>query len=117
MINWLNTLKTQTLTTQVGLYKMLIQVPYKEGDVVSIKLSSGEEMIANLSKETDSELVVTKPLMLVAGEQGMGLAPYMFTISPESKVHLKLNNVITVVKTAEDAAKMYKSQTSSIAQV
>lgn len=94
---------------------MLIQVPYKEGDVVSIKLSSGEEMIANLVKETGSELVVSKPLMLVAGEQGMGLAPYMFTVAPDSKITLRLNNVITIVKTAEDAAKMYTQQTSGIA--
>jgi hypothetical protein len=92
-----------------------IQVPYKEGDVVSIKLSSGEEMIASLVKESDKEVVVRKPLMLVAGEGGMGLAPYMFTVSPEAKIHLKVNNVITVVKTAEDAAKMYDTQTSGIA--
>lgn len=93
---------------------MLIQVPYKEGDVVSIKLSSGEEMIANLIKETDKEVVVSKPLMLVAGEQGMGLAPYMFTVNPDTKIHLKVNNVITIVKTAEDAAKMFTKQTTGI---
>jgi hypothetical protein len=94
---------------------MLIQVPYKEGDVVSIKLSSGEEMIANLVRETADAVTVTKPLMLVAGEKGMGLAPYMFTISLDTKIDLKLNNVICIVKTAEDAARMYTSQTSGIA--
>lgn len=94
---------------------MLIQVPYKEGDVVSIKLSSGEEMIANLVKESSDAVTITKPLMLVAGEKGMGLAPYMFTISLDAKIDLKLNNVICIVKTAEDAARMYTSQTSSIA--
>jgi hypothetical protein len=94
---------------------MLIQIPYKEGDVVSIKLSSGEEMIANLVKESPDTITITKPLMLVAGEKGMGLAPYMFTISLDSKIELRLNNVICIVKTAEDAAKMYTSQTSGIA--
>lgn len=94
---------------------MLIQIPYKEGDVVSIKLSSGEEMIANLVKESPDTITVTKPLMLVAGEKGMGLAPYMFTVSLDSKIELRLNNVICIVKTAEDAAKMYTSQTSGIA--
>jgi hypothetical protein len=94
---------------------MLIQVPYKDGDVVSIKLSSGEEMIANLVQETADAVTVTKPLMLVAGEKGMGLAPYMFTVAMDAKINLKLNNVICIVKTAEDAAKMYTSQTSGIA--
>lgn len=93
---------------------MLIQVPYKEGDVVSIKLSSGEEMVANLVKETETSVTVTKPLMLVAGDGGMGLAPYMFTVAPDSKYELRLNSIITVVKTAEDTAKMYTTQTSGI---
>lgn len=93
---------------------LTIQVPYKEGDVVSIKLSSGEEMVANLVKEDSNTLTVSKPLMLVASEGGMGLAPYMFTVSPETKIAIRLNNVITVVKTAEDAAKMYTQQTSGI---
>lgn len=94
---------------------MLIQVPYKEGDVVSIKLSSGEEMVAKLEKETTNSITVTKPLMLVAGEQGMGLAPYMFTVNPDAKIDLRLNNVITIVKTEENASKMYTQQTTGIA--
>ena len=32
---------------------MLIETQYQVGDVVSIKLSSGEEMIARLDTETD----------------------------------------------------------------
>ncbi len=91
-----------------------IQVPYKEGDVVSIKLSSGEEMVAKLVKEDNNHLTVSQPLMLVAGEQGIGLAPYMFTVKVDSKFTIKVNNVITVVKTEEDAAKMYTQQTSGI---
>ena len=92
-----------------------IQVPYKEGDVVSIKLSSGEEMVANLYREGKDTVTVTKPLMLVAGEGGMGLAPYMFTVSPDAKIELRLANVITIVKTADEAAKTYTQQTSSLA--
>ena len=34
---------------------MIIEAPYKVGDVVSIKLSSGEEMIARLDSENDKK--------------------------------------------------------------
>ena len=33
---------------------MLIDTPYKNGDIVSIKLNSGEEVIAKLEEETNS---------------------------------------------------------------
>lgn len=92
-----------------------IQVPYKDGDVVSIKLTSGEEMIATLVQETANEVVVSRPRMLVAGEKGMMLAPYMFTVNPDAKYSLKASGIICVCKTEETTAKSYSTQTSGIA--
>jgi hypothetical protein len=92
-----------------------IQIPYKDGDVVSIKLSSGEEMVATLVSETDKSVVISKPRMLVAGEKGMMFAPYMFTVSPDIKYSLRSNNVICICKSEESVAKAYSSQTSGIA--
>jgi hypothetical protein len=94
---------------------LLIQVPYKDGDVVSIKLSSGEEMIATLVQETATEVIVSRPRMLAAGDKGMILAPYMFTVNPDAKYTLRLNSVICVCKTEETTAKSYGTQTSGIA--
>lgn len=96
---------------------MLIQTPYKIGDVVSLKLTSGEEMVARLEAESTDELTVTRPLMLTATQQGVGLAPFMFTIDPDAKVKLKLNNIVCTVKTVKDAADMYIQQTSGIQTV
>ena len=56
---------------------MIIDAHYKMNDVISIKLSSGEEMIARAEKETKDELTVVKPYILIAAENGMALAPYM----------------------------------------
>ncbi len=42
---------------------MIIEAPYKVGDVVSIKLSSGEEMIAKLEEETATHISLNKPLI------------------------------------------------------
>ena len=73
---------------------MLIETPYTNGDVVSIKLSSGEEMIARLDSENDTNVIVSKPYILIAAQNGMALAPYMFTVTPDTKIKLKINNII-----------------------
>ena len=69
---------------------MLIETPYTNGDVVSIKLSSGEEMIARLDSENDTNVIVSKPYILIAAQNGMALAPYMFTVTPDTKIKLKI---------------------------
>ena len=94
---------------------MLIQEQYKVGDVISIKLSSGEEMIARFEEENDKDVIVAKPYILIAAQNGMALAPYMFTVAPETKIKLKINNVICIVKSAKDASDMYVKQSTGLA--
>jgi len=96
---------------------MLIQAPYQVGDVVSVKLSSGEETVCRLEEIKDNAIVVKKPLMLVAGDSGAGLAPFMFTVDPDAKFEFKLNNIICIVKTVKDAADMYIKATTGIQTV
>ena len=93
---------------------MLIETPYKVGDTVSIKLSSGEELIARLEDEKANQLVLHKPLMVVANAQGLGLAPFMFTINPDSKVNVNISNTLCVAKTDADMSKQYISSTTGI---
>jgi small nuclear ribonucleoprotein (snRNP)-like protein len=95
---------------------MLIDVQYKKNDIVSLKLTSGEEMVARLEAETETEITIVKPYMLIANPDGqVGLAPFMFTVTPDAKFKLKINNVICIVKTAKDAADMYIKQSTGIA--
>jgi len=94
---------------------MLLEMPYKVGDVVSMKLTSGEEILATLEEEKGNSLVLKKPLMLIAQQQGLGLAPFMFTASPDSKITINTDKVICITKTIEEMAKQYISSTSGIA--
>jgi hypothetical protein len=96
---------------------MIIEAPYTVNDIVSLKLASGEEMIARLVAEDATHATVTKPLMLIAADNGMGLAPFMFTVSPEAKIKLKINSIICIVKSAKDAVDIYTKQTSGLATV
>tara|TARA_A100001011_G_C13889261_1_gene666296 strand:+ start:338 stop:631 length:294 start_codon:yes stop_codon:yes gene_type:complete len=93
---------------------MLIETPYAVGDTISIKISSGEEMVARLEAIKDEAILVKKPFMLVAGQKGPGLAPFMFTVAPDASYELKLNTIICIVKTAKDASDMYIKATTGL---
>jgi len=62
---------------------MLVQSTYKSNDTVSIKITSGEEIVGRLVEETSDYVRLKKPMMVVAAGQGIGLAPYMFTSASE----------------------------------
>ena len=92
---------------------MLIQTPPKEGDTVTLKLSNGEEIIATLKDSSDSIVTVSKVVMLVPSGEGMGFAPWLMTASDE-KVNINKNNVLVMLKTQEEIAKMYTQATTGI---
>ena len=93
---------------------MLIETPYKVGDIVSFKLSSGEEIVARLDDENDKSYTLKKPMVLIMQQQGLGLAPFMFSVSPEGKFVLQSNAVSCVAKTEAEIAKQYTATTSNI---
>jgi hypothetical protein len=93
---------------------MLIEAPYKIGDTVSLKLSSGEEIVSTLTSEDDTYYSLKKPMVLIAQAEGLGLAPYMYSVSPDSKFQIRTNSVSCVSKTQEDISKQYIKQTTGI---
>jgi hypothetical protein len=96
---------------------MLIEAPYKVGDTVSFKLNSGEELVSRLDAEDAKGFNLRKPMVLIAQQEGLGLAPFMFGVSPNSKFVLQAHAVSCVAKTEAEIAKQYTSQTSGIALV
>jgi len=94
---------------------MLIETPYKDGDTISLKTTAGEEIIARLEKEEGGFYHLKKPMALVAGQQGMGLAPYMFSVSPDSTFKIRDTAITCVLKTEKELASQYTQQTTGIA--
>lgn len=93
---------------------MLIDTPFKVGDTVSMKLNSGEELVARLEEEKDQVLKISKPLMLTATQEGVGLAPFMFTVNPEHSIELNKASILCVVKTEENMASQYIQNTTGL---
>ena len=91
---------------------MIIETPYKNGDTISLKLSSGEEVVARLEEEREDSLKLSKPLMLTPTQEGLGLAPFMFTINPEQNIILNRSTVLCIAKTEEQMAAQYVQNTT-----
>jgi hypothetical protein len=92
---------------------MLIQKPLDQGDIVSIKLITGEEILGRFDSVTDNELHIKKPCTLAMGNQGMGIVPWMMTTQPDI-TKLNKNTVIAYAPTDKEIAKAYVEATSSI---
>lgn len=93
---------------------MIIETPYKATDTITIKSTSGEEIVARFVDETDTQVVVEKPMVIMASGQGIGLGPFTFTINPDAKVRINKSAVMVLHKTDAEMAKQYVSSTSGI---
>lgn len=94
---------------------MLIDRKYKENDVISLKISSGEEVIGRFVKEDLEHIYITKPTILGMNQKGIAMMPFMITVDPDKEHALSKNAVITYQLTDQEIAKQYLSQTSGIA--
>jgi len=92
---------------------MLLDKPIQTGTVITVKLTSGEEMLARFESETDEQIVVTKPSVLTAGPNGVGMVPWI--MSAQSR-NVKLNRaaIVTYVASDDEIAKSFVEATSSI---
>lgn len=95
---------------------MLIDVSkdFSSGDVVSIKLINGDEIIAKFEKETTETITVSRPLALTMNGQGLGMIPWVF-LGKDSSVTLAKSNTFFVVESKGEAAKQYLEGTTGIA--
>lgn len=95
---------------------MLINKGLSEGDIVTIKTSAGEEVIAKFIEETDSYVKINRPMVLAASSKGIGMAQYLITVDPDKDI--KLNKPVFIIeKTDDDAAKQYLQYTTNITLV
>jgi len=92
---------------------MLIQAPLKQNDIVTLKLLTGEEVIANFESEVDGDVTISKPLVIAANAEGMGLIPWVMSSMPSS-IPISKESIIAFMPTAADVAKQYAEITSSI---
>ncbi len=95
---------------------MLVEIAFKKGDTISLKLASGEEIVGKFNSGGAGSYELIKPMVLIANEKGLGLAPFMFSVSPEGKFIFNGDSVTCVGKTDGEIAKQYIATTTGIVQ-
>ena len=94
---------------------MIVQ-NFNAGDVLSFKISSGEELVAKLVSITPTDYILNRPLALGMGPKGPVFAPYMVTVDfKKEDLHLSKAHVVAVTKTVEQIKSSYTQSVTGIA--
>lgn len=100
---------------------MLIEKTFNVNDIVTIKLSNGDEVIAKVAEINEFKITVTKPLLMVlsqdprTGQPGVQMAPFwMMGGDPVANYPINRSHIVVVVKANQDAATSYISQTTGL---
>jgi hypothetical protein len=94
---------------------MFITKGFAEGEVVTLKLTSGEEIVAKLVEDGPMHYTLKNPQVIGMGPKGPGLMPYLFTVSPDKEIKLQKSTVTVAEPTDEQFAKQFITSTTGIA--
>ena len=89
---------------------MIIQKNYSIGDIVVLRLVSGEEVLGKLLSENSDVYCFSRPIvlqmqMVSANQAGIAFAPFMVGISEDRSVSIRKSACITTVEIARDDVK------------
>jgi len=93
---------------------MLIEAPYATGDVVSVRLSSGEEIVGKLLDDNDKTIKLKQPLSAIMSEKGLAMLPFMLTVDPEKDLTVSKNQIVITAKSHKEVADHYLQSTTGI---
>jgi hypothetical protein len=94
---------------------MLISKGFTEGEVVTLKLTSGEELVAKLVEDGPLHYKLKNPQVIGMGPKGPGLMPYLFTVSPDAEIKLAKSTVTVAEATDKQFADQFIQSTTGIA--
>jgi hypothetical protein len=93
---------------------MLIDKGVAEGEVITLKLTSGEELVGKLVEETTAHYKLNRPMVIGMGAKGPGLMPYLFTVHPDKDIKILKGTVVVAEATDAEFAKQFLESTSGI---
>lgn len=87
---------------------------YRENDIVSFKLVTGEEMVARVVSDTDTEITVYKPLTLVHSGQGFALMQTLMSSRPDTNIVVRKSSVVMSAMSRDEMSTAWYESTSGI---
>jgi hypothetical protein len=88
----------------------------KKGDVISMKLTTSEELICSYEDDDSDTYTVDRPFMVAMSQQGIMLMPWLQAVDVQSSKSVKINknHIIAIAEPVASIAKEYSSQMSGI---
>lgn len=83
-------------------------------EIYSLKLNSGEELIAKVIEAHDTHIMLHEPVSVAPGPQGLGLVPSLFTAKRDENVRLNTSSVAVIAVTDESVKNKYIEATTGI---
>lgn len=90
---------------------------FKNGEVVTMKMVSGEEVIAKIVSEKTNfpnELFVRHPHVISTNGEAFALMPYIITADEDEEVEMNAGNISGLTKPLEAISSVYIEKTSGI---
>jgi hypothetical protein len=94
---------------------MIITKGIAVGEVVTLKIVTGEELIGKLTEINDDYYMIHRPLVLVMSQQGLGLQQWTFTANTDKSFKISKDKIIMIADTVKEMSTQYLSGTTGIA--
>lgn len=93
---------------------MILEKPKTVGSTVTLKLASGEEIIARYEQETEHSITIKMPVQLVMSERGAAMLPYLMSVDPNRSIVISKSGIIVCELTHTDFDRKYLEVTTGI---
>ena len=67
---------------------------YKDGDLITLKLMHGEEVISTLQSQTETTLAIKKALTLMQGPQGLAFGTFFSTADQDQDIIIAKDKIL-----------------------
>ena len=94
---------------------MLQNSNFNNGDIISFKLTNGEEILAKLVNSDMSTYAISKPITIMAQQQGLQFVQGFFTANQDKNITLNKSAVIMTATPVDEVVKSYTEATTGIA--
>ncbi len=87
---------------------------FKEENIITLKLVSGEEVIAKFKSLADSYITIDKALVLMQGPQGLAFGTFFSTAEQKELINISKDKIISVANINDKIKTEYERIFSTI---
>lgn len=93
---------------------MIITKGIAVGEIVTLKIVTGEELIGKLTEVGDDYYMIHRPLVLVMSQQGLGLQQWTFTANVDKAFKINKDKIIMIAETVKEMSNQYIEGTTGL---